>query len=142
MNDRQKKFCDEYIICGSAAKAARNAGYSKTSARFAAQWLSPGCSHYHPEFREYIDKQLDLIHTQKQADATEVLEYLTSVMRGEHKEETLCLVGEGKQDVVDVQVSAKDRLKAAELIGKRYGLFKENVGVELEPITIVNDLTE
>lgn len=32
--------------------------------------------------------------------------------------------------------------EAAELIGKRYGMFKDNVNVDLEPVVIVNDLTE
>ena len=42
----------------------------------------------------------------------------------------------------DIDVSAKERLKAAELIGKRYGMFKDNVGIDLEPVVIVNDLKE
>lgn len=33
-------------------------------------------------------------------------------------------------------------LKAAELLGRRYGLFKENVNLEVEPVVLVNDLKE
>ena len=50
-------------------------------------------------------------------------------MRGEHKEQILQLVGDGVQRIADIDVSAKERLKAAELIGKRYGLFKESIDV-------------
>ena len=61
------------------------------------------------------------LHSAKVANAQEVLEYLTSIMRGE---QTLQLVGDGMQDITSIDVAAKDRLKAAELIGKRYGIFK------------------
>ncbi len=77
--------------------------------------------------RAYIDDRLAQLHSEKTADAQEVLEYLTSVMRGEHKEQTLVLCGDGMQEIEDIDVSARDRLKAAELIGKRYGMFKDNV---------------
>lgn len=93
--------------------------------------------------KAYIDEQLERLHSEKTADAQEVLEYLTAVMRGgEHTEQTLQLIGEGVQKIADIDVSAKERLKAAELIGKRYGMFKDNVGIDFEPVIIVNDLTE
>ena len=95
-----------------------------------------------PELKAYIDEQLELLHSKRTADAQEVLEYLTSVMRGEHTEQTLQLVGDGVQTITDIDVSAKERLKAAELIGKRYGMFKDNVGIDLAPVVIVNDLKE
>ena len=96
-----------------------------------------------PELKAYIDEQLELLHSKRTADAQEVLEYLTSVMRGEHTEQTLQLVGDGVQTITDIDVSAKERLKAAELIGKRYGLFKETYEIEsVAPIVIVNDLNE
>ena len=61
-------------------------------------------------------------------------------MRGEHTEQVLKLVGEGVQTVTDIDVSAKERLKAAELIGKRYGLFTDKVGLEgAVPVIITGD---
>ena len=81
------------------------------------------------------------IKTEKIADAQEVLEYLTSVMRGEQKEQVALLTGEGVQDLVQKDVSAKDRLKAAELIGKRYALFTEKVELQGETtVQIVDDI--
>lgn len=79
------------------------------------------------------------LHSAKVANTQEVLEYLTSIMRGE---QTLQLVGDGMQDITSIDVAAKDRLKAAELIGKRYGIFKENVGVTMDAVVIVDDLKE
>lgn len=137
MNARQKKFCDEYLIDCNATQAAIRAGYSpKTAKSIGNENLTK------PDLKAYIDEQLELLHNQKTADAQEVLEYLTAVMRGEHTEQTLQLVGEGVQKIADIDVSAKERIKAAELIGKRYGMFKDNVGIDLEPVVIVNDLKE
>ena len=125
MTPRQQKFCDEYLISGNATEAAIKAGYSrKTAKQTGSENLAK------PDLRAYIDEQLAKIHSAKIADAEEVMKYLTSVMRGEHTEQVLKLVGEGVQTVTDIDVSAKERLKAAELIGKRYGLFTDKVGLE------------
>lgn len=137
MNARQKKFCDEYLIDCNATQAAIRAGYSpKTAYSIGEENLKK------PELKSYIDEQLELLHSQRTADAQEVLEYLTAVMRGEHTEQTLQLIGDGIQTITDIDVSAKERLKAAELIGKRYGMFKDNLNVDVEPVVIVNDLKE
>lgn len=137
MNARQKKFCDEYLIDCNATQAAIRAGYSpKTAKSIGQENLTK------PDLKAYIDEQLELLHTQRTADAQEVLEYLTAVMRGEHTEQTLQLIGDGMQTITDIDVSAKERLKAAELIGKRYGMFKDNLNVDVEPVVIVNDLKE
>ncbi len=134
MTDKQKRFCDEYIIDCNATQAAIRAGYAKATARKASDWINESAqnkptSDYNPEMRACIDRKLAEIESEKTANAKEVMEYLTSVMRGEHTEQTLKLSEAGGQDIVDINVSEKDRLKAAELIGKRYGLFKENVDI-------------
>lgn len=54
-----------------------------------------------------------------------MLEYLTSIVRGEQTEQTLRGVGEGAQEIDNIDVSAKDRIKAAELLGKRYGIWTD-----------------
>ena len=93
------------------------------------------------DIKKYIDQQLQKLKNEKIADAQEVLEYLTAVMRGEQKEQVALFTGEGVQDLVQKDVSAKDRLKAAELIGKRYALFTEKVELQGETtIQIVDDI--
>lgn len=137
MNARQKRFCDEYLIDCNATQAAIRAGYSpKTAKSIGQENLTK------PDLKAYIDEQLERLHNEKTADAQEVLEYLTAVMRGQHREQTLQLVGDGVQTIANIDVSARERLKAAELIGKRYGMFRDNVNVDLEPVVIVNDLKE
>ena len=124
MTETQKRFCDEYLIDCNAKQAAIRAGYSEKTA------YSGGFNLLNkPELRKYIDEQLEQMHNEKIADSREVLEYLTSVMRGEQREQTMQLVGDGVQKIADIDVSAKERLKAAELIGKRYGMFKDNIDV-------------
>lgn len=122
MTSRQQKFCDEYLVSGNATDAAIKAGYSrKTAYSIGNENLSK------PEIRAYIDAELEKLHSAKIADAREVLEYLTSVMRGEHTEQTLEFAGGGVQMIVNIDVAARERLKAAELIGKRYALFSDKV---------------
>ena len=79
--------------------------------------------------------------SERTADAQEVLEYLTSVMRGNETEEVLIGVGEGMQSTIQKEVGAKDRLKAAELLGKRFALFTDKTEVAVSEIpTFVDDI--
>lgn len=137
MNAKQRKFCDEYLIDCNAKQAAIRAGYSEKTAYSIGQRLLKNV-----EVKAYLDEQLELLHNQKTADVQEVLEYLTAVMRGEHREQILQLVGDGVQEITDIDVGAKERLKAAELIGKRFGMFRDNLGLDIESVTIVDDLKE
>ena len=136
MKEKQKRFCEEYLVDCNATQAAIRTGYSKKTARAVGQRLLTNV-----DIKKYIDQQLQKLKNEKIADAQEVLEYLTSVMRGEQKEQVALLTGEGVQDLVQKDVSAKDRLKAAELIGKRYGLFTEKVELQGETtVQIVDDI--
>ena len=135
MTPRQQKFCDEYLIDLNATQAAIRAGYSpKTAYSMGNENLNK------PELKAYIETELDKIHSAKIADAEEVMKYLTAVMRGEHTEEIPLLCGDGCQELTQKEVGAKERLKAAELIGKRYGLFTDKVGLEgAVPVVIMGD---
>ena len=136
MTAKQKRFCEEYLVDCNATQAAIRTGYSKKTARAVGQRLLTNV-----DIKKYIEQQFQKLKTEKIADAQEVLEYLTSVMRGEQKEQVALLTGEGVQNLVQKDVSAKDRLKAAELIGKRYALFTEKVELQGETtIQIVDDI--
>ena len=131
MTEKQKRFCDFYIETGNAKEAAIRAGYSeKTAKQIGQENLTK------PDLRAYIDERLAELKNERTADAQEVLEYLTAVMRGEYKEATLIGVGEGAQAAVDIDVGAKDRLKAAELLGKRHALFTDKVDLQTGDIVI------
>ena len=61
-------------------------------------------------------------------------------MRGEREDEVLRFIGDGYQDTTTLQVPTKERLKAAELLGKRFGLFTEKVQMDISPVTIIDDI--
>ena len=116
LTQKQQRFVDEYIISGNATQAAIKAGHSKkTAAVTATENLRK------PNIKAAIEKRNAEIQSEKTADMTEVMEYLTSVMRGEQTES----VATAKGVYEDVEVSAKDRIKAAELIGKRHGAWTD-----------------
>lgn len=128
MTDKQRKFCDEYLIDLNATRAYKSA-YPYVKSEGAAM---SGASRLlrNVKVKTYIDEQLEKISSEKIADAKEVMQYLTSVMRGEQQEAVLKGIGMGEQVIADIDVSAKERLKAAELLGKRYGLFTDKVEVD------------
>ena len=141
MTDKQRKFCDEYLIDCNGTQAAIRAGYSKKTAYSQGERLLKNV-----EVKNYIQEQLNKISSEKTADAKEVIEYLTSVLRGESQAEIVVIegTGDGWSDARKMKKAPdeKERLRAAELLGKRYGLFKESVSMEVEPVVIVNDLKE
>ncbi len=126
MTNKQKRFCDEYLIDCNATQAYIRAGYSPKGAGVSAKKLLE-----QPEVQAYIDEMMDAQHSEKVADATEVLEYLTSVMRGESQSEVVVVegCGDGVSEARTMMKAPeeKDRLKAGELLGKRYRLFTDKV---------------
>lgn len=136
LTKRQKRFVEEYLIDLNARQAAIRAGYSpKTASEQASRLLA------NVKIQTAINAFLADISSAKIADIEEVMTYLTSVMRGEATEEIPLLVGNGVQEITTKHLSAKDRIRAAELLGKRYGLFTDKVSVEgTIPVVIQNDL--
>ena len=149
---KQQRFCDEYLIDLNKTQAAIRAGYSKKTA------YSIGQKHMKkPEILAYIEKRMAEKEAALIADQDEVMRYLTSVMRRELKEAIVVTLqnktekwveveGTGKLKkqttteetpaVVDIPAKLSDANKAAELIGKRYGIFKENVKLDVKPVVI------
>ena len=126
MTLKQQRFADEYIISGNATDAAIKAGYSSKYANTNASKLLQNTT-----IKSYIDERLAQLASEKIATQEEVLTYLTSVMRGETQEQTLISIGELGQTITDIDVGAKDRIKAAELLGKRHRLWTDKSEVEI-----------
>ena len=134
---KQQRFADEYIISGNATDAAIKAGYSKKTAnRIATENLSKLV------IQTYIDEKLKELSDKKIADQHEVLAYLTSVLRGETQSEIVVVegVGDGCSEARRLQKlpDEKERLKAAELLGKRMGLFKDKLDVTANVPVIIS----
>lgn len=135
---KQKRFCDEYLIDCNATQAAIRAGYSrKTAGAIGYENLEK------PQIKEYIDEQLKRIENDNIADTKEVMEYLTNVMRGKSRSSVLSMCGDGMQEIIEKPPDEKEKIKAAELIGKRYGMFKDNVDLNADVgVTILDDIPE
>lgn len=136
---KQQRFCDEYLIDLNATQAAIRAGYSERSAR---QIADSNMSKH--GIKEYIEKRMAEKESKLIADQDEVLRYLTSVLRGESLSTEIVVEGkgEGRSEAKTMQKepSEKDRLKAAELLGKRYGIYTESVDVNGSiPVVISGD---
>lgn len=137
LNPKQQAFADYYIEIGNASEAALKAGYSKAYARTHVYKLLENAS-----IKIYIDKRMEELQSKRVASQQEVLEYLTSIMRGEQQEEILRGIGEGAQTIDDIDVSAKDRIKAAEMLGKRYAMWtdKQEINANVTPV-FVDDIS-
>ena len=132
--------CERYYIeTGNITEAATRAGYSKKTARVIGQE-----NLLKPAIKGYIDEKLEAMQDERTASAKEVLEFLTKSMRGEIKEEVVVVEGTGdgtsEARTVKKQIGLRDRIKSAELLGKRYRLFTDKVEVEgAVPVVIVGE---
>ncbi len=124
LTEKQKRFIDYYIETGNASKASEMAGYKgKNLNTVGAQNLA--------KLSKFIKVKLEEKENQRIASQDEVLQYLTKVMRGEEK------------DQFGLDASLQDRTKCAELLGKRWGTFKEKVEHSGSiPVVINDDITE
>ena len=141
LTEKQKRFADYYIETGNATEAAIKAGYSQRTARFiGAENLTK------PNIKSYIEQRLKELEDERIADATEVLQYLTSVMRREITETRYIAVYDKDGSFVEEREgppTVRDRNKAAELLAKRYGLLNENMNINAEmAVKIVDDIDD
>lgn len=125
MNERQQRFCEEYIIDHNATQAAIRAGYSgKTAKQIGSENLTK------PDIAEKIRVLEDAIPKKNTiATAEEVLEHFTKVMRGEVFDQVVKRDEDGNLQKVDVVAKLSDRNKAAEALAKHYALLVDKVEV-------------
>ena len=142
LTEKQKAFCDYYIESLNATESYKRAYGCKNNGTARTEGSKNLAK---PNIKNYIDKQLKQIESKRIAKAEEVLAFLSSSLRGEIDEEVVVVEGTGdgvsKTRIVTKQLSAKDRIKAAELLGKRYSLFTEKVDIEGNVgVTIIDDI--
>lgn len=129
LSPKQARFCQEYIIDLNATQAAIRAGYApKRAAEQASKMLKV------PKIRAYMDSLMEAKNKELIADQDEILQYLTSVMRGQNKSIEIVVEGTGDGTsaarTMEKEPSEKDRLRAAELLGKRYGMYTDKMSME------------
>lgn len=148
---KQQRFCDEYLIDLNATQAAIRAGYSeKTARQIGTENLSK------PSIREYIDERMKEKEAALVADQDEVMRYLSAVMRREKAEHIVVTISEKRSfyapdengtmrkqtiekevpQVVEIPAQLRDANKAAELLGRAYGIYTEKVSMDVKPVVI------
>lgn len=137
--NRQKMFADYFLETGNAEQAAIKAGYSERYARGNAHKIR-----YSPAIASYIEERLEELASERIASVTEIMEYLTKVMRGQSFGETVVVEGVGDgcstARVIVKRPDEREQLKAAELLGKRYGMFTDKLSVDgAVPIVFVGE---
>lgn len=137
MTEKQRLFADEYLKDLNGTRAYKTIYTTIKNDNVAA--VRANILLKQKDISDYISKRLEEIHNENTADIQEVMEYLTSVLRGESASAVLMMSGNGMQKVTEKPPDEKERLKAAELLGKRFGMFKNNVDVTSNGKTVIVD---
>ena len=117
LTPKQKAFADYYIECGNSTEAARKAGYSeKTSRSIGAENLTK------PDISAYIAERMQAQNEARVASADEVLQFFSSVMRGEVK------------DQFGLDAALSDRLNAGKELMKRYAAADNSARADVPQI--------
>ncbi|MFB6364484.1 terminase small subunit [Paenibacillus elgii] len=136
---KQRVFVDLYIETGNATQSYIDAGYSATTRSVAdgnARKLLQK-----PAVKEYLEERMAQKDGERIAKQDEILEFLTKVMRGQVDEEFPLGLGMGEQSLVKKELDGKDRIKAAELLGKRYMMWTDNKQIDVKgAVQIVDDI--
>src|SRR5690625_1357963 len=134
LTEKQQRFADEYIRTGNITQSYMIA-YPHIKKEHSAA-TSGSRLLRNAKVKAYIDKRLEKLKKESIAEQDEILQYLTSVMRGEIKDEQLLVVGDGDFGTsVEKHEKRSDtmaRIKAAELLGKRYMMWTDRTQVEVE----------
>ena len=137
LTQKQRLFADEYIRSGNATQSAIKAGYSvRTAKQVGTENLSK------PYLKAYIDAKMAEIESHKIADAKEVLEFYTRVLRKEETEPEKLMDEDGSEHFCDREPSLKDRLSAAKELMKRYPLSDPIVQAQLKKLTADTRISE
>ena len=133
LNPKQEAFCLHYAKTGNATESYKIAGYSAKTDRAvyanANRLLKKDC------VKARLQELADEIKSEKIAGIVEIQEYLTSVIRGTTTEDAVVVEGCGdgvsEAKIMQIRTSNKDRIKAAETLGRMQGAFDNKLQVEM-----------
>jgi phage terminase small subunit len=138
LTEKQKRFADYYIETGNATESAKKAGYSKKTAdRIGHENLKK------LEISTYIQSKMAEKDKERIASQDEILETLTKILRGEEAGTELVGIGKGAQTVEQLPPSIEAKIRAGELLGKRYAMWTDKQKLEATVgVTIVDDVED
>ena len=128
LNKRQKAFCDFYIESLNATESYQKAydcGYN-TARTNGARLLT------NANIKKYIDDIMQSKDESRIASQDEILQILTDIARGITEEEVVQFSQLGEELRTTRKPTIKDRMKASELLGKRYRLFVDKVEADVK----------
>ena len=123
LNEKQKAFADYYIESLNATesyKMAYNCSYN-TARTNGARLLT------NANIKKYIDEVMSAKDESRIASQDEILQILTDIARGITEEEVVQFSQLGEELRTTRKPSIKDRMKASELLGKRYRMWIDKV---------------
>ena len=123
LNEKQKAFADYYIESLNATesyKMAYNCSYN-TARTNGARLLA------NANIKEYIDEVMSAKNESRIASQDEILQILTDIARGITEEEVVQFSQLGEELRTTRKPTIKDRMKASELLGKRYRMWIDKV---------------
>ena len=124
LNQRQIRFVQNYMKTNNITHSAIDAGYSPKTAHV------QGCNLLkNTKVSAYINAINERIESDKIADIEEVMQYLTSVMRGE------------KKDQFDLDPALSERTKAASELARRLDVKARNLNIECA-VNIIDDIPD
>lgn len=134
ITDMQQAFADEYIVNpANATQAAIKAGYAPVGARRQASRLLTNV-----HIQKYIKDRQRILEDHKIANQKEVLKFWSAGLRGERREKVVVSTPDGAE-VVDNELSEKDKLKNSELLAKATGMFVDRHEItNTQPIVIAS----
>ena len=122
LNDKQKAFADYYIESLNAYESAKRAGYSEAYAKSQSYKLLENVG-----IKNYIDERMESKDNYRIASQDEILQILTDIARGITEEEVVQFSQLGEELRTTRKPTIKDRMKASELLGKRYRMWVDKV---------------
>ena len=137
LNEKQKAFADYYIESLNATESYKKVyECSYNTARTNGARLLTNAN-----IKKYIDEVMSAKDESRIASQDEILQILTDIARGITEEEVVQFSQLGEELRTTRKPTIKDRMKASELLGKRYRLFVDKAELEItEPITIIDDI--
>ena len=123
LNEKQKAFADYYIESLNATESyakAYECSYN-TARTNGARLLAKA------NIKNYIDEVMSAKDESRIASQDEILQILTDIARGITEEEVVQFSQLGEELRATRKPTIKDRMKASELLGKRYRMWIDKV---------------
>lgn len=140
MNERQRRFADEYIRTGNITQSYLNAYQHVKKENTAA--TNGSVLLRNPKVKGYIDTRLEELKKESIAEQDEILQFLTSVVRGDATGKEKLGLGQGAEKLIDREPNLQERIRAAEQLGKRYGMWTDKHEVEHKLPQFIDDVNE